>query len=171
MTPGAIEHHVNIQSSQRTLVDHAEFMVEALAASTLCEGLEWAEVAMLARHAEMRDFSSLNEVVAEGERPRELHVVVRGRFIALLPSQQLDKHGAGAIVNLDSFVAGDCFGQSGLVGDCVAPAAIIATERSEALAIPLAALERVANADQNVGRAIYRNLFAIQTRRLALLSG
>lgn len=171
MTPGAIDYRMNSHASQTVRSENGEFLVEALAASSLCAGLEWADVAVLARHAEVRRFAPLKEAITEGQQPHELYVVISGRFVVLLPSQQLDKHGAGAIVNLDSFVAGDCFGHTGLVEDLAAPASIIATERSEAVAIPLPAIGAVTADDHRVGRTIYGNLFAIQTRRLALLTG
>lgn len=149
----------------------ASRLVEDLAASTIFAGLGWDDVATLARHAQSRNHKPLSEALSEGERARDLNVVVRGRFVVLLPSGQLHRHGAGAVVNLDSFVAGDCFGHGGLVGDVVAPASIIATEPSQVIAIPLAALRAHAGEDARVGRAIYRNLFEIQTRRLVALSG
>lgn len=167
MIPGALRQAVDHAYD----ANHAVNLVESLAASAIFAGLDWEDIARLAQHAEWCTYTPLEEALVEGERPRELNVVVRGRFIVLLPSQQLDRHGAGAVVNLDSFVSGDCFGHSGLVDDVVAPASIIATEESETIAIPLAALVERATEDARIGRIIYSNLFAIQTRRLVLLAG
>lgn len=174
MLPGTMEKRAmnwNNQSCANEDPRETFALVESLAASRLCEGLEWEEVAILAAEARLRRFGPLREAVSEGSRASDIYVVVKGRFIVLLPSQQLDSHGSGAIVNLDSFICGDCFGHGGLVDEVSAPASIIATEPSEVISLSLDAIDSFVAEHARRAAIIFRNLFAIQTRRLSLLSG
>ena len=146
------------QQSQLTII-------EGLACSALCRGLTHTEVATLADGATLRQYRPLNEAIAEGQSANYIEVVLSGRFIVLLPTQHLDERGHGAVVDLHTFVPGDCFGEQALVNDQTACASIIASERSLTVSLRASQLDSLLKRHPALGRKVYRNLFRISAER------
>ncbi len=148
-----------------------ESIENRLAACRIFSGLSTGTLKRLAKKVEIRSYAALEEAAVEGEVSTGLHVVISGRFVVLLPSHQLTRYGDNAMLSLECFVTGDSFGESALADDMLPdPASIVATEPSQVLVLSRKNFERIADSDAAAGFAVYRNLFQLQSRRIAALS-
>ncbi len=145
-------------------------LFRGLASSGLFAQLTDDAVRALAGMARVKSYIALQEAVTEGQSGTEVEIVTSGRFVVLLPSEQIDLHASGSF-NLHLYLPGDSFGLWGLAAAAPAPAtaSIIASEPSTTIAIPTAGLRRVLDGDHTAAAVVYRNLFAIQTGRLGAL--
>ena len=144
-------------------------LAEGLASSGLCANLGTEAVLALSRLARQKTYAALQEAVTEGQTVSEIEIVTSGRFVVLLPSAQIDLHASGSF-NLHLYLAGDCFGLSGLAGIAPASVSVIASDASSTISIPIAGFRRVLDGDDSSAAIVYRNLFAMQSRRLDALS-
>ena len=142
---------------------------EGLASSKLCANLGTDAVLALSRVARPKSYAALQEAVTEGQSLTEVEIVTGGRFVVLLPSAQIDLHASGSF-SLHLYLAGDCFGLSGLAGNAPASASLIASEPSTTISIPVAALRAILDGDATSAAIVYRNLFDMQSQRLYALS-
>ena len=148
--------------------ENGRFLHEGLASSRLCTNLGAEAVLALAELARPRRYAALQEAVTEGQTRRDVEIVTGGRFVVLLPSEQIDLHASGTF-NLHLYLSGDCFGLSGMVDGAPAAASVIASEPSTTISIPIADLRRTLDGDPLTAAIVYKNLFAMQSWRLEAL--
>lgn len=149
----------------------ANSMVEWLSRSPVFNGLGPDSLSAFARCSEVRSYAALEEALIEGATPEYMSIVLSGRFIVLLPGERLARYGDSAMVSLDSFLVGDSFGEQALIeGGSPAVASVVATEPSDVLAIDRASFDHIAGGESRIAQVVFRNLFEIQTRRLAAIS-
>lgn len=150
---------------------YANSMVEWLGHSPVFDGLGPDSLSAFARCSEVRSYAALEEVLVEGTTPECMYIVLSGRFIVLLPGDRLARYGDSAMVSLDSYVSGDSFGEQALIeGGSPAVASVVATEPSEVLAIDRVSFDHIVGSESRIAQVVFRNLFDIQTRRLAAIS-
>lgn len=150
-------------SATRTAGQQVQLSImEGLANSRMCSGLGRAEIAALAERAQLRSYRPFSEAVAEGQSAGCVEIVLRGRFIALLPGDQLDAIGGVAMIDLKTFIPGDCFGEHNLVQPRAAAVSVVAAETSHTVCIDAASLAELLEKHATVGQQVYRNLFQIR---------
>ncbi|MBT8143526.1 MAG: cyclic nucleotide-binding domain-containing protein [Gammaproteobacteria bacterium] len=140
------------------LQDDALQVIEGLASSTMCAGLDHDDLFELSTLAALRRYKALDEAVAEGSPLTSLQVVCSGRFIVLLPSHSLRNFRENTTVSLASFVPGDSLGVDGLAMAQKADVSVIASEAATTVELPLVPLIELLERKPALGARLYRNL-------------
>ncbi|NNF67564.1 MAG: cyclic nucleotide-binding domain-containing protein [Gammaproteobacteria bacterium] len=146
-------------------------IIDWLAGCEIFSGLGPGALNKFASSSELLSFEPLTEAVIEGEAPDAINIVVSGRFVVLLPCEKLTRLGDSGMMSLDCYLSGDSFAEAALIDDPLpATASIVATEKSDVLSISREKFLEIIAGDARIGQIVFRNLFAIQTRRLGNLA-
>lgn len=124
----------------------------------LFRGLSDASIEWLLANASARVHEAGTSVVNEGEDPNALFIVSAGLYAACIGHDEDEQE-------LGRLAAGSVFGEMAWLGRTVASARVRALERSEALVLPLAALEDKLKNDHDFAAEFMRTLAGVLVER------
>lgn len=129
-----------------------ELVKECFASSMFFSGFPEAELERLESSSAVRKFKRNTLLVNIGDDSHAAYLLLKGTANAFTD----DEEGNEFIVN--SFTAGDCFGELGVLDDLPRTANVITTTECECLVIPKVELMRVIESDPAVTLAVLRSL-------------
>lgn len=143
-------------------------VIDWLTESQVFSGLSTADLRPLLQNIRIMNFKPMDEVIAKDGYSAALYIVTAGRFMVLRPEsfQVHPATTADELVEMDTFVKGQCFGEYSLIDRQPASASVVAAERSQAVQIPRMAFEATMMADYRVAKTVYHNLLLLLTARL-----
>ncbi len=142
-------------------------VLEWMGRSKVFEGLSRIDLERFLPSLKIMNFNALDEVIGEGQVSAALYIIVDGRFLVLLSSNCYDKEFDGSTtVQLDTFEAGDCFGEYSLIDRKPASASIVSAQEGRALRIPRHVFESVLMSDYRIAKTVYFNMLQALTDRL-----
>lgn len=107
-------------------------------------------------------FAEGAEVISEGMPNVRLYVVIAGELDVVLAKnpQRLSR------VRLNALGSGDCIGEYSFIDERLTSASVIATRETDVWAIERQDLERLLDADPELGSVVYKNLLVLLVNRL-----
>jgi CRP-like cAMP-binding protein len=138
---------------------------ELLSQVQIFNGLEDQDYLMLSEYFRIEKFRQGRVLFREGDRVKELSIIVSGSVEVLLPESGGEVHRFTE-VKLATFGPGECFGEYSLLDLRPATATARIREDSELLRISGDELQKVLNRHCPIARTFYYNLLLLLIDRL-----
>ncbi len=137
-------------------------LLAGLKQSAVLRGLASAGLESLERAGSAVALDAGEVIIEEGERVKDLFVVIRGELEVFLPKTE----SRMTRIRVARKVPGDCIGEYSFVDKNPASASVAAKVPSEVFRISQAEFEQKLDADPAIGRTVYRNLLRLLVARL-----
>ena len=137
-----------------------------LADSVVFAGLSAAELGVIIAASELIDVSAGQTLLAEGRRGEGLYVILEGEIEFFLPERSVGGVRRPSRVRLNVLGAGRCFGEYGMIDDKPSSASAQALTAARLCLLATAALRRIVEENDRIGKIVYANLLRFLVGRL-----
>lgn len=143
-------------------------VIDWLVQSQVFSNLNETDLRPFLEKLRIMNFKPMDEVISQGKFSSALYIVTAGRFLVLRDEAPKVHYATNEddLIELDTFIKGQCFGEYSLIDKQVASANVVAAERSQAVQISKPTFDSIMMSDYRIAKTVYYNLLRLLTARL-----